>query len=86
MTFDKHWSIDQSPAEGNEQLAEEAEAMLILMRRVGETVRIGDDITVAVLSVRGQQVRVGIQAPKSTSVHRQEIYERIKHARAVARR
>jgi carbon storage regulator len=52
--------------------------MLILTRRVGETVTIGDDVTVTILGVKGNQVRVGINAPKSTPVHREEIYERIK--------
>jgi carbon storage regulator len=52
--------------------------MLILTRRVGETVMIGDDVTITVLGVKGNQVRVGINAPKSVAVHREEIYERIK--------
>lgn len=52
--------------------------MLILTRRPNETVMIGDDITVTVLEVRGNQVRIGVQAPKSIPVHREEIYERIK--------
>jgi carbon storage regulator len=52
--------------------------MLILTRRVGETVMIGDDVTVTVLGVKGNQVRVGVNAPKSVAVHREEIYERIK--------
>jgi carbon storage regulator len=52
--------------------------MLILTRRVGETVMIGDEVTVTVLGVKGNQVRVGINAPKSVAVHREEIYERIK--------
>jgi carbon storage regulator len=51
--------------------------MLILSRRIGETMRIGDDIEVVVLGVRGNQVRLGVKAPKDISVHRQEIYERI---------
>ncbi len=51
--------------------------MLILTRRVGETVTIGDDVTITVLSVKGRQVRVGINAPKHIPVHRQEIYQRI---------
>ena len=52
--------------------------MLILTRRVGETVMIGDDVTITILGVKGNQVRVGINAPKSVAVHREEIYERIK--------
>lgn len=52
--------------------------MLILTRRVGETVMIGDEVTITVLGVKGNQVRVGINAPKSLGVHREEIYERIK--------
>jgi carbon storage regulator len=51
--------------------------MLILTRRVGESVMIGNDVTVTVLGVKGNQVRVGIEAPKSITVHRKEIYERI---------
>lgn len=52
--------------------------MLILTRRVGETVMIGNEVTVTVLGVKGNQVRIGINAPKSVAVHREEIYERIK--------
>ena len=50
--------------------------MLILTRRVGETVMIGDDVTLTVLGVKGNQVRLGINAPKSVAVHREEIYVR----------
>ena len=51
--------------------------MLILTRRVGETLVIGDDGTITVLGVRGNQVRVGVNAPKDVAVHREEIYQRI---------
>jgi len=51
--------------------------MLVLSRKPGEDVRIGDDVVVSVLSVRGNMVKIGIQAPKSVPVHRQEIYARI---------
>lgn len=53
--------------------------MLILTRRVGETLMIGDEISVTVLGVKGNQVRVGVNAPRNVSVHREEIYERIQN-------
>ena len=52
--------------------------MLILTRRVGETVMIGEEVTVTVLGVKGNQVRIGVNAPKTVAVHREEIFERIK--------
>ena len=52
--------------------------MLILTRRVGETLMIGDEVTVTVLGVKGNQVRIGVNAPRSVAVHREEIYDRIK--------
>ncbi|AVM59725.1 MULTISPECIES: carbon storage regulator CsrA [Haemophilus] len=52
--------------------------MLILTRKVGESVLIGNDISITILSVRGNQVKLGVEAPKEVSVHREEIYQRIK--------
>ena len=58
--------------------------MLILTRRVGETVMIGDNVTVTVLGVKGNQVRVGVNAPREIAVHREEIFERIKREKEAA--
>ena len=51
--------------------------MLILTRRVGETLMVGDEVTVTVLGVKGNQVRIGVNAPRDVTVHREEIYQRI---------
>lgn len=54
--------------------------MLILTRKVGESLLIGDDVSITILNVRGNQVKIGVKAPKEISVHREEIYQRIKQA------
>lgn len=51
--------------------------MLILTRRVGETLMIGDEIMVTILGIKGNQVRIGVHAPKEVSIHREEVYQRI---------
>ncbi|KZY33423.1 MULTISPECIES: carbon storage regulator CsrA [unclassified Oleiphilus] len=58
--------------------------MLILTRRVGETLMVGDDVTVTVLGVKGNQVRIGVNAPRDVSVHREEIYQRIQKEKSEA--
>ena len=60
-------------------------SMLILTRRVGETLMIGDEVTVTVLGVKGNQVRIGVNAPRDVSVHREEIYDRIKRENVEAK-
>jgi carbon storage regulator len=56
--------------------------MLILTRRVGETLMVGDDVTVTVLGVKGNQVRIGVNAPRDVAVHREEIYQRIQEEKS----
>ncbi|UVK76761.1 MAG: carbon storage regulator [Sodalis sp. Fse] len=51
--------------------------MLILTRRIGETIMIGDEVTITILGIKGNQVRIGVNAPKEVSIHREEIYHRI---------
>jgi len=58
--------------------------MLILTRRVGETLMVGDDVSLTILGVKGNQVRVGVNAPKEISVHREEIYHRIQREKDLA--
>lgn len=58
--------------------------MLILTRRIGESIRVGDDVVVTIFEVRGDSVRVGIDAPRSVQVHRQEVYDELKKANAAA--
>jgi carbon storage regulator len=56
--------------------------MLVLTRRVGEAVRVGEDILVTIVSLKGKEIRIGISAPKDLAVHREEIYERIRQSGA----
>ena len=58
--------------------------MLIITRKPGEKIAIGDDITVTVLDIKGGQIRIGIDAPRAVSIHRQEVYERIRQENRAA--
>ena len=60
--------------------------MLILTRRVGETLKVGSDVDVTVLGVKGNQIRIGIKAPKNVAVHREEIFDRIQREAELAQR
>ncbi len=57
--------------------------MLILTRRIGETLMVGDEVTITVLGVKGNQVRLGVNAPRDVAVHREEIYQRIQDEKSV---
>jgi carbon storage regulator len=69
-------------AGGKSDLRLQGGFLLILTRRVNESLRVGDDVTVTVVAVKGNQVRIGIDAPKDVAVHREEIYERVQNEKA----
>jgi carbon storage regulator len=60
--------------------------LLILTRKIGEAIAIGDDVKIQVIEIKGRQVRLGIQAPENTSVHREEVYQRIQEQNRVSAR
>jgi carbon storage regulator len=87
---ERTWKSGTSPANGkgihrqSERPNKEWYIMLILTRRLGETITIGNDVTITVIGVKGNQVRLGINAPTEIPVHRAEIYEKIQREKAAA--
>lgn len=67
----------------NAATTDERSTMLILTRKVGEKLMVGDDISLVIVGIRGNQVRIGVDAPKDVSVHREEIYQRIQQEKAI---
>jgi carbon storage regulator len=66
---------------GLQRCINKGKSMLILTRRVGETLMVGEEISITVLGIKGSQVRIGVNAPRTVSVHREEIFERIRSER-----